>query len=162
MASVTYGKSIMSSVIMAKILWQMKLSPQSPGTVKSMVSMGLWGLDGWCSPLPSLWKENKISTPLDKFLCTPLDKLLLASDWRKEKKWTLILFLQEIGTFVFWISGLISIISRPSNLGIYYWSSKFKGHALDIEINHLGLRILHTKFRSIEEQNQNTILAPLY
>ena len=26
MASVTYGKSIMSSVIMAKILWQMKLS----------------------------------------------------------------------------------------------------------------------------------------
>ena len=27
MASVTYGKSIMSSVIMAKILWQMKLSP---------------------------------------------------------------------------------------------------------------------------------------
>ena len=28
MASVTYGKSIMSSVIMAKILWQMKLSPK--------------------------------------------------------------------------------------------------------------------------------------
>ena len=27
MASVTYGKSIKSSVIMAKILWQMKLSP---------------------------------------------------------------------------------------------------------------------------------------
>ena len=26
MASVTYGKSIMSSVIIAKILWQMKLS----------------------------------------------------------------------------------------------------------------------------------------
>jgi len=26
MASVTYGKSILSSVIMAKILWQMKLS----------------------------------------------------------------------------------------------------------------------------------------
>ena len=26
MTSVTYGKSIMSSVIMAKILWQMKLS----------------------------------------------------------------------------------------------------------------------------------------
>jgi len=30
MASVTYGKSIMSSVIMAKILWQMKLSQGSP------------------------------------------------------------------------------------------------------------------------------------
>jgi len=27
MASVTYGKSIMASVIMAKVLWQMKLSP---------------------------------------------------------------------------------------------------------------------------------------
>ncbi len=27
MTSITYGKSIMSSVIMAKILWQMKLSP---------------------------------------------------------------------------------------------------------------------------------------
>jgi len=27
MASVTYGKDIMASVIMAKILWQMKLSP---------------------------------------------------------------------------------------------------------------------------------------
>ena len=26
MASVTYGKSIMASVIMAKVLWQMKLS----------------------------------------------------------------------------------------------------------------------------------------
>ena len=26
MASVTYGKDIMASVIMAKILWQMKLS----------------------------------------------------------------------------------------------------------------------------------------
>ena len=29
MASVTYGKYIMASVIMAKILWQMKLSPIS-------------------------------------------------------------------------------------------------------------------------------------
>ena len=27
MASVTYGKRIMASVIMAKVLWQMKLSP---------------------------------------------------------------------------------------------------------------------------------------
>ena len=27
MASVTYGKGIMASVIMAKVLWQMKLSP---------------------------------------------------------------------------------------------------------------------------------------
>jgi len=31
MTSVTYGKSIMSSVIMAKILWQMKLSPDFDG-----------------------------------------------------------------------------------------------------------------------------------
>jgi len=27
MASVTYGKGIMASVIMAKVLWQIKLSP---------------------------------------------------------------------------------------------------------------------------------------
>jgi len=28
MASVTYGKFIMATVIMAKVLWQMKLSPK--------------------------------------------------------------------------------------------------------------------------------------
>ena len=38
MASVTYGKSIMSSVIMAKILWQMKLS---------LVSWGKSGFTGY-------------------------------------------------------------------------------------------------------------------
>jgi hypothetical protein len=36
MASVTYGKSIMSSVIMAKILWQMKLSLLQLSTVYSV------------------------------------------------------------------------------------------------------------------------------
>ena len=37
MASVTYGKSIMSSVIMAKILWQMKLSHQNIINKKSLL-----------------------------------------------------------------------------------------------------------------------------
>ena len=47
MASVTYGKSIMSSVIMAKILWQMKLSqyvtPRVPkGSLKNLFSPVVW------------------------------------------------------------------------------------------------------------------------
>ena len=39
MASVTYGKSIMSSVIMAKILWQMKLSHWN---YRLMAEWGVW------------------------------------------------------------------------------------------------------------------------
>ena len=41
MASVTYGKDIMASVIMAKVLWQMKLShpfkqaPKCPSEINS-------------------------------------------------------------------------------------------------------------------------------
>jgi len=41
MASVTYGKSIMSSVIMAKILWQMKLSQKlSQGSPSVAIKKG--------------------------------------------------------------------------------------------------------------------------
>ena len=36
MASVTYGKGIMGSVIMAKVLWQMKLSPFDPEQLKEI------------------------------------------------------------------------------------------------------------------------------
>ena len=39
MARFTYGKSIMSSVIMAKILWQMKLSPNSVRVHRSEISI---------------------------------------------------------------------------------------------------------------------------
>ena len=58
MASVTYGKSIMSSVIMAKILWQMKLSRLHDAKIQKV------------------WKFINISDPSQQKLLQSLAEIL--------------------------------------------------------------------------------------